>query len=345
MEQKMDKKQWEKRDLKRTAAQWHRKQCSRLGFLVLFFVLFTGVIQFLLIAAVRIGETAAGREFLSQNQAFGMLLSSLSMYGSAFPVSGWLMRRIPKWGSPERQSWGLSQLSACFVIAVGIGLAGNILGNLCGLFFPGKPDSSDLAGILMESSIWINLTVTVLLAPVAEELFFRKFLMDRLLGFGDGIAVLLSGFLFAIAHGTIFQFFYTFGIGMLWAYIYAKTGRVGYTIGLHMIFNFLGGVVALELAKGTAGLWEGNWFLRALEQLLGVDVTLTVTVGAGFLTVVYFMFMAACFIGGIVILVSCRKKIKMNPGQWPMSRGEALRLAFLNPGMICCILIFFQTSK
>ena len=36
-------------------------------------------------------------------------------------------------------------------------------------------------------------------------------------------------------------------------YVYAKTGKVGYTIAFHMIFNFLGGAIAVELTKGAAG--------------------------------------------------------------------------------------------
>ena len=40
--------------------------------------------------------------------------------------------------------------------------------------------------------------------------------MDRLLGYGQKTAIIISGIMFGMAHGNFSQFFYAFGIGILW---------------------------------------------------------------------------------------------------------------------------------
>ena len=48
------------------------------------------------------------------------------------------------------------------------------------------------------------------------------------------------------------QFVYAFTIGAVFAYVYSKTGKIHYTILMHMLINFLGSVVSLLIFK-----WSG----------------------------------------------------------------------------------------
>lgn len=93
--------------------------------------------------------------------------------------------------------------------------------------------------------------------------------------------------MFGMAHGNFSQFFYAFGIGILWAYVYAKTGKVRYTIGFHMLFNLLGGVITVELSKGAQGLAEGPWMIRQIESILGVDMGWLVTAFSSIMILAY----------------------------------------------------------
>ena len=65
------------------------------------------------------------------------------------------------------------------------------------------------------------------------------------LPFGEKPAVILSGLAFGLIHGNLTQFFYAFGLGIAFGYIFVKTGKVKYPIILHMIINFLGSVVSV----------------------------------------------------------------------------------------------------
>ena len=165
--------------------------------------------------------------------------------------------------------------------------------------------------------------------------------MDRLLGYGQKTAIIISGIMFGMAHGNFSQFFYAFGIGILWAYVYAKTGKVRYTIGFHMLFNLLGGVITVELSKGAQGLAEGPWMIRQIESILGVDMGWLVTAFSSVMILAYFFFMLACLTAAITLIIMYRRQITFQPGQWPLRKGRAFQTAFLNVGMIvyfviCC---------
>lgn len=77
-------------------------------------------------------------------------------------------------------------------------------------------------------------------APVAEEMFFRGFLFGALRKRGLPIAVLLSGSLFGLAHlaSSPIGFIPPLAVlGMLFALVYARTGSLYTAIGLHALNN------------------------------------------------------------------------------------------------------------
>lgn len=106
---------------------------------------------------------------------------------------------------------------AHFFIAFMMGYALMMIGNIIGLIvtygigvIKGEPVNNALQDIVMDSNIWIISIYTVLLAPILEELLFRKVLCDRIVKYGQGITILLSGLMFGLFHGNFNQFFYAF---------------------------------------------------------------------------------------------------------------------------------------
>ncbi|MEQ2427320.1 CPBP family intramembrane glutamic endopeptidase [Enterocloster hominis (ex Hitch et al. 2024)] len=316
-----------------------RRQFSHVGLVAAAFMIVTFLAQIAVIAFAGFINYLLGGIIDLFSGAGLILLSAIPMYFVAFPVSVALIQLIPKCGHAQRQPWGIGKFAACLVISVGIGLAGNLLGQFVEWFKPSGVDGSQLNELLMNSRVWMTVLFTVLMAPVVEELFFRKLLMDRLLGYGEGPAILMSGLMFGMAHGNFSQFFYAFGIGVLWAYVYAKTGKVGYTIAFHMIFNLLGGAIAVELTKGASGAFDGSWFVQGMERMLSVDLRAVIAAVSGFLMVGYFVFMVACLVGGIVLLILYRRQIHLEPGTWPIKKGTRFKTVVLNVGMILYFLV------
>jgi hypothetical protein len=93
------------------------------------------------------------------------------------------------------------------------------------------------------ATVVVTVIFGVIMAPILEEIFFRKILCTKLLPLGEGYAILLSAAVFGLIHGNLYQFAYAFLVGLLFAFIYVKTGKLRYGIFFHMIINLLGLVV------------------------------------------------------------------------------------------------------
>ena len=92
------------------------------------------------------------------------------MYFVAFPVS------VPDPADTQMRTcteaaWGIGKFAACLVISVGIGLAGNLLGQFVEWFKPSGVDDSQLNELLMNSGLWMTVLFTVLMAPVWRSCF------------------------------------------------------------------------------------------------------------------------------------------------------------------------------
>ncbi len=99
----------------------------------------------------------------------------------------------------------------------------------------GKPMLNPVAEVLKGLNTGTIFAIMVVMAPVCEEVLFRKLIIDRIRRYGDKAAILVSAIIFGLCHGNFYQFFYAFGIGLVFGYIYTRTGRIRYTIGFHMI--------------------------------------------------------------------------------------------------------------
>ena len=105
------------------------------------------------------------------------------------------------------------------------------------------------SNMLLEGSDLAIFVSTVIMAPLVEELIFRGLMLSRLRkGMSDWAAILISGFIFGLAHGQILWMSYTFIMGILLGLVAVKSESLLPSLALHMIFN-LGGVV-LTLLPG-----------------------------------------------------------------------------------------------
>ena len=121
------------------------------------------------------------------------------------------------------------------------------------------PEQEDLDQ-LFESRAVLPLAgvATVLMAPLAEEIFFRGFIFPGLLRrFGVGGAMVASGLLFGAFHITgpeTVGLVLPFGaIGMLFAWVYYRTGSLWPSIATHLLFNSVSFAVLASLAGYVSG--------------------------------------------------------------------------------------------
>ena len=90
---------------------------------------------------------------------------------------------------------------------------------------------------------------TCVVTPIFEELVFRKLFIDRVHIYGEGMAILASGLLYALYQGDFTRFFFSIGLGAFFAYIYIRTGKIWYTIIFRMICELSLTIAVLVLSS------------------------------------------------------------------------------------------------
>jgi len=139
-------------------------------------------------------------------------------------------------------AWGLQQLSNF------------ILSHLQHLGF--KPEEQVAVQVLRTAATHpdrIKLAiVTILLAPVAEEILFRGILFTgvRQLGF-PRLAFWGTGLVFAFVHFNAVSFFPLFVFALVLAWIYTRTGNLCAPIAAHSMFNALNFAMLFLIKDGS----------------------------------------------------------------------------------------------
>ena len=87
------------------------------------------------------------------------------------------------------------------------------------------------------------LLIIILLQPIAEEFFFRGFLLEKISSISGIIpATLATSILFGIAHisyGNVYPAITTIFVGLLFAYVVVKTNSLYSSIIAHVLYNLI----------------------------------------------------------------------------------------------------------
>lgn len=275
------------------------------------------------------------------------LLSVIPLYAIGFPCSYLVLRRLPKGFAPS-EPLGAKNVGIGFCVTFALMMFGNYVGNFIILLLEsalGRTLTNPVASATVGEVWWINLIFAGILAPIFEELFFRRAVCNRLLVLGEGYTIVLSAAFFGLAHGNLFQFFYAFLLGALFALIYVKTGRIRYSIGYHILVNVLGGVFAAWVIERISPLLEEESFNQMLELMESTDPTELLAFIDPYLLpllllAIYNVFMMVVSICGLVFILRERKKIRLQEGLLPPMREGRVANVFCNVGVAAALTVF-----
>jgi len=108
-----------------------------------------------------------------------------------------------------------------------------------------------------------------LLIPVIEEIIFRGIIMGEFLStMKPDIAVFLAAFVFGTMHMQPVQIVYAFVCGLILGYVYLYSGSLLMSIGLHILFNLLGGILPVIFADNPS-LMNAIGFVEIFFILIG----------------------------------------------------------------------------
>lgn len=292
----------------------NQKFFSKIGFNYLIYLICT-----LIFAVILIG--LAGESVIENYPNAQVIITAICNYILPFPIILFLMKRIDS-EKLEKESISIRKFLLYFCISFTLMLFGNLIGLIITSAL-GTATQSDIANpvqdLIQSSDLLMNLIIISIIGPIFEELIFRKLLIDRTVKYGARVSIILSATLFGLMHGNLNQFFYAFLLGGFFAYIYMKTGKVTYTILLHVLLNLIGSVFSLLIAESANAIVQ--------QTFTGFDIIVIM---------LYFLIILLTLIYGLVGLSNYRNA-KLTKIKTKIELTNPMKTVFLNYGMICYI--------
>lgn len=295
-----------------------KKVFSKLGMRLFIGSIINTVAQ--LVALAVFGAMTQVYPALAESAEVAFLATMLPVYFVGFPIMFFMIKRIPVQTQPvEKKKMSAVQV----LIAICMSYFLTILGNVFGLAMTtviGILKNGEVANVFANATAGVNPIVLFVIvgvcAPVFEELLFRKLFMDRIVQYGEGVAIVMSGALFALFHGNLNQFVYAFLLGCFFGFVYMKTRNIVYPMLMHAGVNIMGSVISTIAIQYS-------------------DVAI-ISVGFSILVV-------GMLIVGLIFWLISVKKITIQPAEVTIEKGKKFSTCILNVGMILFCIIWIVT--
>ena len=311
-----------------------KKRFSSIAGIVVLCIIVTTVMTFALsyVSTLLFSKQQLKDNALTANVIINLIAQYLISYTMVFI----LMKRI----KPEKtdiRPMKTGQVIKAWLCCMAITYAGNLIGTALSSTLS-RGQSQNMLASLAQAMNPLAIVLTVLIAPIFEELIFRKCILDRTAVYGEKTALLFSSICFALIHGNLYQLFYAFGLGMIFGYIYLRSGKVIYSIVMHIIVNFIGMVVSV-LVVSRIDMDK----LKEMSESEERSVQLLQEMMPGL--IIYFSYLViymSIVVAGVVILIK-RLNDKKNPlfqqKEKELLPGSVPRIILKNAGMIALIVV------
>lgn len=279
-----------------------------------------------------------------ENPTLDLLVTVIPLLFIGYPIFIWILKSIPVSYELEKHKMTPGQLIQAFFMAFGAMFIANIVGTIITTILStiiGKNISVALNDVISSGvNAFVFFAYAIIVGPIFEELIFRKLIIDRIVGYGELTAIMLSAFLFGIFHGNLGQFVYAFVIGCFFGFIYIRTGNIKYTMILHMLLN-LGGLFFPTLMSKYIDL---NEFMNISMTEGGAAVI--EYVAAHPIGLMLLMIQLVMVYGGMIVAIVLfaialsKKKFYLVKRENDLPKGERFKTTSVNLGM--CLVVLFM---
>lgn len=312
------------------------KRCYTVLAIALFAIaVITFLVQVALGVAVRLWDSME-LAFVGSNW-FTWLVTFAPLYLVGVPIGLLILHRVPT-GTHAKVKLGGKNFWVLLLMCFPVMYFGNLIGTLLSMILSGGSAQNGLLNYAMDTSV-LKIVVMVILAPLVEEYVFRKQLIDRCVRYGEKTAIFFSAITFGLFHMNLFQFFYAFGMGLIFAYTYTRTRWLRYPVFMHMIINFMGGVVAPWVLSHVDLEALSNLNSQVMDEaaLAGVLPDMMLLLG-------YAVLQLGLAITGLVLLIVKGKQLVFLPAEEEMPKTHRLKVVYGNVGFLLftafCVVIF-----
>lgn len=247
------------------------------------------------------------------------IVMSLCLYLGTLGMMLLILKKAPKM-EVEKKPLKLIQFLGVFVVAMGgmylFSILGSMLDSAVHILINGSDTSYNPVSNYVDSMGLLTIFMsTCVLAPIFEELIFRKVLLDRLRPFGDKVAILYSGIAFGLMHMNFQQIFFATAVGFLLGYLLVRTNNIWYCVGLHFVFNLSSAIL-----------------LPLVESMTRTNAIIVIG---------YTILLLALSVLGLVLFFIYVGRIKLDPAPYALSRPVNIKLALFTgwawPYVLICL--------
>ena len=221
-----------------------KQNFSKIG---LAFLAYIFIWQILSVFVVIIGDIFL-LDLIPKSMVRYMSLSYGVLYFVAFPLFLLIMRFVPNCELHPSMNKKLyfHQILPLFLIGMAVTIIIALAFNVFFMLFSDEP-YNPIGDMIGELDLVPTLIFTCVIAPIMEEIVFRKVLYKKISAYGSSVYMISSALFFSLFHLNLSQSAYAFFLGLILAWIMYRTGKVIYPILFHFAANLLGGSLGLIL--------------------------------------------------------------------------------------------------
>lgn len=273
-------------------------------------------------------------DFYTENFAtIYIVLNSINVCVIGTTVLALALRKLPV-TKIEKRPMKIGQLLLLIMMMYGLTQVGSLMGMPIHLALTTigslTADSEDAAAELSNNLVFSSGTVIRIISigilpSIFEELLFRKILIDRTIRHGEFISCAMSGIMFGLWHGNFQQFFFAFFIGVLFAFVYIRTGNIIYTMIMHASMNLVTSTVTVELFNALMKSMGIDMATGNINTDIDDSVIIKSVLPMLLLLLLWIGLLVSFQIVGFIMLIVKRKKFKL-----AVMPGEPARKAILH---------------
>ena len=236
---------------------------------------------------------------------------------------------------PEKRPVSFKKFMILIPISFAVRTAGTLISNAISTVTGSYSEVPELTELLANTNVWIAFIFVGIVAPIIEELFFRKMLIDRLRPHGEMACLIVSALFFGLFHQNIEQFFYAFGMGLVLAHLYYHSGKYHLAVIIHAIFNITG-IIPLFFYDSLLEFIDTAYLIAEGSASIDALIPFASTIIAYF---IYALVLLALTIVGIIIIGTNYKKFKIQKSSSPLSPAEQREVFWKTPGIIVAVAV------
>ncbi len=253
--------------------------------------------------------------YVENHSSISLIMNSINVCVIGTLVLKLLLKNVPAC-KIEKRPLKAGHLLLLIMMMYGLTQVGSMMGlpihmALTSFTIDDEQSLGDLQGLMLGSGVIVRIITVGILPAIFEELLFRKFLIDRTIRYGEFISCAMSGIMFGLWHGNFQQFFFAFFVGVLFSFVYIRTGNIIYTMIMHASMNLVTTTVTMQLLAEFMKKAGYDFETGTIAEVTDARQYLAQVLPIMLLIILWLLILGSFQVVGFVMVIVKRKKFKL----------------------------------